>query len=130
MKIATQRLLRYISKPSQTATILHSTTKTSLCVRPSFKHFCVVELGSNRMYFSTAKDAAVEEPDESFENQESNLSTYIKNPKTIEILQKKGIKSLFPIQIETFEAVYQSLDLLASDRTGSGKTIAYSLPII
>ena len=82
------------------------------------------------MYFSTAKDAAVEEPDESFENQESNLSTYIKNPKTIEILQKKGIKSLFPIQIETFEAVYQSLDLLASDRTGSGKTIAYSLPII
>jgi ATP-dependent RNA helicase DDX21 len=37
---------------------------------------------------------------------------------------------LFPIQIETFSAVYEGRDVLASDRTGSGKTIAYSLPII
>ncbi len=45
-------------------------------------------------------------------------------------MEKKGIKTLFPIQIETFEAAYQGRDILASDRTGSGKTVAYSLPII
>jgi len=54
----------------------------------------------------------------------------IKNTKTISILEAKGIKTLFPIQVETFLAVYEGRDILASDRTGSGKTIAYSLPII
>lgn len=45
-------------------------------------------------------------------------------------MENKGIKSLFPIQVQTFEGVYEGRDILASDRTGSGKTIAYSLPII
>lgn len=101
MKIASKRLANLISKPILNATILYSSLKTSLSARPSFKHFCVVSIGQSRMYFSTSKDPAVEEPEnnEDIENEQSNLPTYIKNPKTVEILQKKGIKSLFPIQI-------------------------------
>lgn len=45
-------------------------------------------------------------------------------------MAEKGIKKFFPIQYETFEFVYQGYDVIARDRTGSGKTIAFALPII
>lgn len=48
----------------------------------------------------------------------------------LEILEKKGIKFFFPIQYMTFEIIYNREDLIGRDRTGSGKTIAYSLPVI
>jgi superfamily II DNA/RNA helicase len=46
------------------------------------------------------------------------------------VLNDKGIKKFFPVQYETFEFIYQGLDVIARDRTGSGKTIAFALPII
>lgn len=58
------------------------------------------------------------------------LDQFIKNPKMIEVLQKKGIKYFFPIQYETFKTIMEGKDLIARDRTGSGKTIAFSLPVI
>ena len=48
----------------------------------------------------------------------------------IEILNKKGIQKLFPIQYETFQYIHEGKDIVAKDRTGSGKTMAFSLPII
>lgn len=48
----------------------------------------------------------------------------------IQVLQEKGIKRLFPIQYETFEHIFKGKDLIARDRTGSGKTMAFSLPVI
>ena len=48
----------------------------------------------------------------------------------IDILKEKGIKRFFPVQYETFEHIMQGKDLIARDRTGSGKTMAFSLPII
>lgn len=48
----------------------------------------------------------------------------------IQILKDKGIKRFFPVQYETFEHIFKGKDLIARDRTGSGKTIAFSLPII
>lgn len=48
----------------------------------------------------------------------------------IETLKLKGIERFFPVQYETFEHIYKGEDLIARDRTGSGKTIAFSLPII
>ncbi len=58
------------------------------------------------------------------------LESYIQNPQTIKILQKKGVKYFFPIQYSTFGIIHNGEDLIGRDRTGSGKTIAYSLPII
>jgi superfamily II DNA/RNA helicase len=60
----------------------------------------------------------------------SSLQIYISDPKTIEILNNRGIKSLFKIQQTTFFDIHKGCDVLARDRTGSGKTLAYSLPII
>jgi superfamily II DNA/RNA helicase len=48
----------------------------------------------------------------------------------IQVLQEKGIKRFFPIQYETFEQIFKGKDLIARDRTGSGKTMAFSLPVI
>jgi superfamily II DNA/RNA helicase len=47
-----------------------------------------------------------------------------------EVLKKQGINYLFPIQVATFKSAYKGKDIIARDRTGSGKTFAYSLPII
>jgi len=52
------------------------------------------------------------------------------SPKTIEILDKVGIKNLFPIQYDTFDLIYDGKDIMGRDITGSGKTLAYSLPLI
>jgi superfamily II DNA/RNA helicase len=48
----------------------------------------------------------------------------------VQVLRKKGIKKFFPIQYETFDAINYGSDIIGRDRTGSGKTIAYSLPIL
>ena len=48
----------------------------------------------------------------------------------IQVLKDKGIKRFFPVQYETFDQIFKGHDLIARDRTGSGKTIAFSLPII
>lgn len=50
--------------------------------------------------------------------------------KTKENLRKHGITGLFPIQVETFNAIYQKTDLVARDLTGSGKTLAFALPLV
>ncbi len=48
----------------------------------------------------------------------------------IQILKEKGIKRFFPIQYQTFDFIFKGKDLIARDRTGSGKTLGYSLPVI
>ena len=48
----------------------------------------------------------------------------------IRVLNRKGIKELFPVQYETFFHIYDGKDIVAKDRTGSGKTMAFALPVI
>ena len=59
-----------------------------------------------------------------------NFDHFRITPKTIALLNKKGINYLFPIQLKTFDIAYDGHDLVGRDRTGSGKTLAYALPII
>lgn len=49
---------------------------------------------------------------------------------TIKNLVARGIKSLFPIQLSTFRAIYEGNDIIARDLTGSGKTLAFCLPLV
>lgn len=58
------------------------------------------------------------------------LTYFIRRPAVIQTLQKKGIQYFFPIQYETFDAIKFGSDLIGRDKTGSGKTIAYALPIL
>jgi len=60
----------------------------------------------------------------------SELTYFIKDQKVLDVLNEKGIKKFFPIQYETFEFVYEGTDVIARDRTGSGKTMAFALPVI
>ena len=41
----------------------------------------------------------------------------------------RGITKLFPIQSASYELVYKGDDLIGKDRTGSGKTLSYALPL-
>ena len=45
-------------------------------------------------------------------------------------LKETGVTSLFPIQIASFDPVIQGKDVLGRARTGTGKTLAFSLPIV
>jgi ATP-dependent RNA helicase DDX21 len=45
-------------------------------------------------------------------------------------LKSKGIEALFPIQAQTFDAVFSGNDLVGRARTGQGKTLAFVLPIL
>ena len=50
---------------------------------------------------------------------------------TRQALQARGVKVLFPIQAATFSTIFdEKRDLLARARTGTGKTLAFALPII
>ncbi|TRY51083.1 DEAD/DEAH box helicase with GUCT domain [Cryptosporidium tyzzeri] len=47
-----------------------------------------------------------------------------------EILKSRGIERLFPIQAQSFESIYGKKDVLGKAKTGTGKTLAFVLPVI
>jgi len=63
-------------------------------------------------------------------NNGPELKNYRINTKTIEILEKLGIKQFFPIQQHTYDFIYDGKNLMGRDLTGSGKTLAYVLPLV
>ena len=50
--------------------------------------------------------------------------------KTIDKLKDMGITSLFPIQSGCFSSIYKGKDLIGRDLTGTGKTLAFCIPIV
>ena len=48
----------------------------------------------------------------------------------VKVLNSRGIESLFPIQVATFDAIYNGAELIGRARTGTGKTLAFSLPVV
>eukprot|EP01080_Neovahlkampfia_damariscottae_P009467 gene9467-1673_t len=58
------------------------------------------------------------------------LSDFRISTQSIEILKEKGVEYLFPIQEKTFDHIYDGKDLVGRARTGTGKTLAFALPII
>jgi ATP-dependent RNA helicase DDX21 len=58
------------------------------------------------------------------------VSNFRISQSTVDALEKRGIKSLFPIQAATFDAILDGKDMLGRARTGTGKTLAFSLPMI
>ncbi|CAG8555001.1 916_t:CDS:2 [Acaulospora colombiana] len=57
------------------------------------------------------------------------LTSYRLSQGTIDSLKKRGVVSLFPIQASTFDLIYDGKDVLARAKTGTGKTLAFALPI-
>ena len=81
------------------------------------------------------KKVVVEEEEEKVvqvQEEESPLafSNFSIQKSTIQALEARGITSLFPIQAATFTQIVSGKDLLGRARTGTGKTLAFALPII
>jgi superfamily II DNA/RNA helicase len=45
-------------------------------------------------------------------------------------LKIKGFKHLLPIQVSTLEIIRNGNDLIAQSRTGTGKTMAFAIPLV
>lgn len=59
----------------------------------------------------------------------NKIENYRINEATQKHLRSLGISHLFPIQAATFDFIFEENDLIARDKTGSGKTLSYVLPI-
>eukprot|EP00124_Ichthyophonus_hoferi_P003197 Ihof_evm1s264 gene=Ihof_evmTU1s264 len=59
-----------------------------------------------------------------------DFSHYRISKESIEILNKKGIISLFPIQQQSFNPIYDGKDVVGRACTGTGKTLSFALPIV
>ncbi|KAH1053877.1 hypothetical protein AAZX31_08G292800 [Glycine max] len=51
-------------------------------------------------------------------------------PQIVDALAKKGIAKLFPIQRAVLEPAMQGRDMIGRARTGTGKTLAFGIPIL
>merc|ERR1719482_548400 len=49
---------------------------------------------------------------------------------TLELLDKKGIHQMTPVQAQSFQLLRDGKDMLARSRTGTGKTLAFGLPLV
>ncbi|KAL2322423.1 hypothetical protein Fmac_026802 [Flemingia macrophylla] len=52
------------------------------------------------------------------------------SPEIVDALAKKGIAKLFPIQRAVLEPAMQGRDMIGRARTGTGKTLAFGIPIL
>jgi len=52
------------------------------------------------------------------------------SPRVRELLAEKGITRLFPIQSDSYDVIYEGKDLIGRARTGTGKTLAFAIPVI
>ncbi|XP_010511251.1 PREDICTED: DEAD-box ATP-dependent RNA helicase 53 isoform X2 [Camelina sativa] len=52
------------------------------------------------------------------------------SPEIVKALSSKGIEKLFPIQKAVLEPAMQGRDMIGRARTGTGKTLAFGIPII
>lgn len=61
---------------------------------------------------------------------EGQFSNFPLSIETVQRLQSQNINFFFPIQARTFNQIFTKKDVIGRDRTGSGKTIAFLLPVI
>ncbi|XP_048168100.1 nucleolar RNA helicase 2-like [Corvus hawaiiensis] len=74
------------------------------------------------------QDSGAEELTE--EAKEGAFSNFLLSQNTINLLTARGVKYLFPVQVKTFQPIYDGKDVIAQARTGTGKTLSFALPLI
>ncbi|KAJ2801134.1 hypothetical protein H4R20_003797 [Coemansia guatemalensis] len=70
-----------------------------------------------------------EEAESSAEN-ELSIENFSLSDSTKSALRSRGIEALFPIQASTLQPILDGYDVLGRARTGTGKTLAFALPMI
>ncbi|XP_030909193.2 nucleolar RNA helicase 2-like [Melopsittacus undulatus] len=100
-------------------------------VKPSAVSNGVTSLAVRSVASSTAageQDSDTEELTE--EAKEGDFSNFPLSQNTVNLLKAQGVKYLFPVQVRTFQPIYDGKDVIAQARTGTGKTISFALPLI
>uniref|UniRef100_A0A8D0L3Q5 RNA helicase n=1 Tax=Sphenodon punctatus TaxID=8508 RepID=A0A8D0L3Q5_SPHPU len=64
------------------------------------------------------------------EHEEGAFSNFGISEETIELLKDRGVTYLFPVQVKTYKHIYDGKDVIAQDRTGTGKTFSFAIPLI
>lgn len=59
-----------------------------------------------------------------------NFTAFITNPNLQKVLEEQGLDQPTAVQVQTIPAILAQKNLLVSAKTGSGKTIAFLLPIL
>jgi len=89
------------------------------------------EESSNKKHKSEADEV---DPEEAYKTKDANgnppLVDFPISQATLERLRARGITHAFPIQAQTFKAISEGKDVVGRARTGTGKTLAFGLPII
>ncbi|KAM6330120.1 nucleolar RNA helicase 2-like [Podargus strigoides] len=81
---------------------------------------------------SAARDGAAGDSDTeelTEEEKEGAFSNFPISENTINLLKARGVKYLFPVQVKTFQPIYDGKDVIAQARTGTGKTFSFALPL-
>ena len=58
------------------------------------------------------------------------IKNYRVSKENVEQLEKRGIKTFFPIQSATYDYIYDGKDIVGRAQTGSGKTLSFVLPVV
>eukprot|EP01013_Petalomonas_cantuscygni_P003810 TRINITY_DN14042_c0_g1_i1.p1 TRINITY_DN14042_c0_g1~~TRINITY_DN14042_c0_g1_i1.p1 ORF type:complete len:786 (+),score=48.42 TRINITY_DN14042_c0_g1_i1:99-2360(+) len=75
------------------------------------------------------RSGAVEDA-QSEERHPSDLANYPLSKELISRLKIRGVTALFPIQQAAFHQIHSGMDVLLRAQTGTGKTLAFVLPIV
>ncbi|KAI4880014.1 hypothetical protein NFI96_031325 [Prochilodus magdalenae] len=71
-----------------------------------------------------------EKETETPEQREGAFSNFRISPNTVKLLEARGVKYLFDIQVKTFNPVYDGKDVIGQARTGTGKTFSFAIPLV
>ncbi|OSX73812.1 hypothetical protein BU14_0326s0006 [Porphyra umbilicalis] len=78
----------------------------------------------------TDADVEAATPDQSADEKPNALSSYRITPAVVDNLANRGITHMTDVQAGTFDLLYEGRDMIARSRTGTGKTLAFALPIL
>lgn len=101
--------------------------KASPCVgfTRSFNSGQALRAGFAMADYSDSERASTSPSDEGLEISKLGIS-----PKIVSALASRGIEKLFPIQKAVLEPAMQGRDMIGRARTGTGKTLAFGIPIM
>ncbi|XP_019635969.1 PREDICTED: nucleolar RNA helicase 2-like [Branchiostoma belcheri] len=62
--------------------------------------------------------------------EEGDFENFRITAQTVAKLKARNVVKLFPVQYKTFDFVYDGWDVITQARTGTGKTLAFSIPLV
>lgn len=77
-----------------------------------------------------SKEKKIINPDEIDKDGNLPIKNFNIQPILIENLSKRNITHMFPIQASTYDTIQSGVDLIGRAKTGTGKTLAFTLPIL